>query len=60
MNRRLLATMFLSFYVLHYGSRYFSGLNKKENVPTKSSVRLDFCSCFVEIYFKYVIAYFVL
>ena len=52
--------MFLSFYVLHYGSRYFSGLNKKENVPTKSSVRLDFCSCFVEIYFKYVIAYFVL
>jgi len=58
MNRRLLATMSpLSFYVLHYGSQYFSGLKKKENVPNKSSVKLDFCRCAlaVEIYFKHVI-----
>ena len=47
MYRRLLATMsLLSFYVLHYGTQYFSGLNKKETVPIKSSVHLDFC-CFV-------------
>ena len=46
MYRRLLATMSpLSFYVLHYGSQYFSGLKKKENVPNKSSVHLDFCCC---------------
>jgi len=47
----------LSFYVLHYGSQYFSGLKKKENVPNKSSVKLDFCCCAlaVEIYFKHVI-----
>ena len=31
----------LSFYVLHYGSEYFSGLNMKENAPNKSSVHLD-------------------
>ena len=58
MYRRLLATMSpLSFYVLHYGSQYFSGLKKKENVPNKSSVKLDFCCCAlaVEIYFKHVI-----
>jgi len=35
----------LSFYVLHYGSQYFSGLAKKETVPIKSSVHLDFCRC---------------
>ena len=56
--RSLLATMYpLSFYVLHYGSQYFSGLKKKENGPNKSSVQLDFCCCTlaVEIYFKHVI-----
>jgi len=47
----------LSFYVLHYVSQYFSGLKKKENVPNKSSVKLDVCCCAlaVEIYFKHVI-----
>ena len=45
-NRKLLVRMSpLSFYVLHYGSQCFSGLNKKENAPNKSSVHLDFCSC---------------
>ena len=58
MYRRLLATISpLSFYVLHYGSQYFSRVKEKENVPNKSSVQLDFCRCAlaVEIYFKYVI-----
>jgi len=32
----------LSFYMLHHGSQYFSGLNRKENAPNKSSVHLDF------------------
>ena len=32
----------LSFCVLHYGSKYFSGLNMKDNAPNKSSVHLDF------------------
>ena len=53
MYRRLLAIISpLSVYVLHYGSQYFSELNKKE-----SSVQLDFCCCAlaVEIYFKYVL-----
>ena len=35
----------LSFYVRHYGSQYFSGLNKKENAANKSSVHLDHCCC---------------
>ena len=40
---RLLARMSrLSVFVLHYGSKYFIGLNKKENAPNKSSVHLDF------------------
>ena len=53
----LLATMSpLSFYVLHYGSQYFSGLNKKENTPNKSSVHLDFCCCtLLKSIFNYVI-----
>ena len=57
--KRLLATMSspLSLHVLHYGSRYFSGLKNKENIPNKSSVQLDFCRCTlaVEIHFKHVI-----
>ena len=58
MYRRLLATISpLNFYVLHYGSQYFSGLKERENVPNKSSVQLDFCCCALalEIYFKYII-----
>ena len=51
----LLGTIFpLSFYVLHYGGQYFSGLNRKKCVPNKSSVQLDFLSLPVEIYFKYI------
>ena len=55
--RRLLATISpLGFYVLHYGSQYFSGLKEKENVPDKNSVQLDFCCAqALENYFKYVI-----
>ena len=46
MYRRVLAGMSpLSFYVRHYGSQYFSGLNKKENAANKSSVHLDHCCC---------------
>ena len=63
MHRKLLATIFpLSFYVPHYGSQYFSGPNRKECVPNKSSVQLDFlCALPVEIYsFKYVKSYYLL
>ena len=46
MHRRLWARMStLIFYVPHYGSQYFSGLNKKETLPIKSGVHLDFCCC---------------
>jgi len=46
----------LCFYVLHYGSQYFSGLNKKENAPNKSSVYLDYCCCILlKSIFNYVI-----
>ena len=46
----------LCFYVLHYGSQYFSGLNNKENALNKSSVPLDFC-CYtlLKSIFNYVI-----
>ena len=64
MYRRLLATISpLGIYVLvHYGSlQYFYGLKDKENVPNQSGVRLDFCCCALalDIYFKYVICYFI-
>ena len=57
MYRRVLAGMSpLSFYVRHYGSQYFSGLNKKENAPNKSSVYLDYCCCILlKSIFNYVI-----
>jgi len=42
-NLLLFATMSpLSFCVLPYGSQYFSGLNKKENVPIKEVPTLIF------------------
>ena len=42
MKKKLLATMLtFSFYMLHYGSQYFIGLYKKENVFNKNSVHFS-------------------
>jgi len=46
----------LTFYVLHYGSQYFSGLNKKENAPKKGV----FILIFVVVIFNYVINNYIL